>query len=321
MTYKIEIQPANVSFQSKSNILDDALLESIPLEHSCKTGDCGMCTAEVVSGEVQNEDGSVISSGEILTCQCKALSDVVLNAKYYPELANISIQTVPCKVSNVEYVTDDIISLSFRFPPTTKFEYLSGQYVDLSFQGIKRSYSIANASNALKEIKLYIRKVPEGKMSNLLFDSVINNKLMRMEGPKGTFFVREGNKPLIFIATGTGISSVKAMVESLINVNDPRSIHIYWGMRYQSEIFCKELIRYSENYTQIHFTSVLSREFTDKSKHGYVQDCVLDDFKSLADVDVYACGSLDMIKAAKTLFIKNELSSEAFYFDAFTPAK
>ncbi|PNH80590.1 FAD-binding oxidoreductase [Vibrio diazotrophicus] len=321
MKYNVNIQPGNISYCSDSNLLDDAISENIVLEHSCKTGDCGMCRAEVLSGQVQNEHGQIVEQGSILACQSKAMSDLVLKANYYPQLAGIKIQTVPCKVSRIHRVTDDILVLNYRFPPTAAFEYLSGQYVDLSFNGVKRSYSIANACKTSKEIELHIRKVPHGQMSKLLFSSVAENQLMRLEGPKGTFFVRDGNNPLIFLATGTGIAPVKAMVESLIQSNDSRPIHIYWGMQYQTEIYCDELINYSNQYQHIHFTSVLSREHNSQSKHGYVQNAVLDDFNSLSDTEVYACGSTKMIEQAKALFIESGLSSENFHSDAFTPAK
>lgn len=321
MLYTIEIQPAGVYFQSENNLLDDALAQSLPLEHSCKTGACGACGAQVLSGLVQNENGQVVTQGSVLTCQSKALSDVVLQANYYPELASIKTQTVPCKVARVQYLTDDILSLTFRLPPTSRFEYLAGQYVDLSFQGVKRSYSIANACSVLKQIELHIRKVPDGAMSSLLFGSVSDNQLMRMEGPKGTFFVRDGGKPLVFVATGTGIAPVKAMVEQLISTDDQREIHIYWGMRYQSEIYCRELINYALQHANIHFTSVLSQDSNLQSEYGYVQDIVIKNLTSLEPFEVYACGSMKMIDAAKALFIEHGLPSEAFFSDAFTPAK
>lgn len=235
MQYNIEIQPAGVSFKSDTNLLNDALSQSIPLEHSCKTGDCGVCSAEVLSGLIENESGEIVTSGQVLTCQSAALSDATLKAHYYPELAHIRQQTIPCKVVSFESVSDDIMVLKFRFPPTAQFDYLPGQYVDLSFKGVKRSYSIANAKNVGKELELHIRKVPNGKMSSLLFDEVKVNQLMRLEGPKGTFFIHDNDKPLLLLATGTGIAPIKAMVEHLVALNDKREIHIFWGMQYAKE--------------------------------------------------------------------------------------
>ncbi|MBF4438157.1 CDP-6-deoxy-delta-3,4-glucoseen reductase, partial [Vibrio anguillarum] len=161
---------------------------------------------------VENENGELVTQGHILTCQSKAKSDVVLKANYYPELVDIKQQTISCKVASFEFVTKDIVSIRFRFSPKTIFNYLPGQYVDLSFRGVKRSYSIANAKSKSNELELHIRKVPNGEMSELLFEHLKENQLMRIEGPKGTFFVRDNIKPLIFIATGTGIAPIKAIV-------------------------------------------------------------------------------------------------------------
>ncbi|PZP32750.1 MAG: CDP-6-deoxy-delta-3,4-glucoseen reductase [Shewanella oneidensis] len=321
MQFTIQIQPSNIEFKSDENLLEDALSQSIHLEHSCKTGDCGMCSAEIISGLVQNKLGEIIEQGHVLTCQSKAMSNMVIKANYYPELAHIKLQTFPCKVAKFTYVTDDIVSLTFRLPPTAKIDYLAGQYVDLSFQGIKRSYSIANACKGTNEIELHIRKVPDGLMSNLIFGRVRDNQLMRMEGPKGTFFVRTNNKPLVLLATGTGIAPIKAIVEDLVHSQDPRPIHIYWGMQYKTELYCSEIIKLANDYNHITFRAVLSRENDGQAFSGYVQDAVCQDFESLENIEVYACGSLKMIEASKAKFLSKSLPPESFHSDAFTPAK
>lgn len=321
MQYDIEIQPSGIHYKSDKNLLEDALSQLIPLEHSCKTGDCGACSAEILSGTVENELGELVTKGAILTCQSKAKTNVILKANYYPELIHIKQQTIPCKVASYRYVTEDIVSITFRFPPTAKFDYLPGQYVDLSFKGIKRSYSIANAKTESKELELHIRKVPNGKMSELIFGQLKENQLMRLEGPKGTFFVRKNNKPLILMATGTGIAPIKAIVEELLFKGDNRLLYIYWGMQFAKELYCNELIELANTHMHIKFTASLSREVTEEHFNGYIHDAVRNDFTSLLDVEVYACGSLNMINEAKITCSQLHLPLDAFYSDAFTPAK
>ncbi|MGG4679106.1 MULTISPECIES: FAD-binding oxidoreductase [Providencia] len=321
MQYNITIQPANITYKSESNLLEDALSQAIPLEYSCKTGDCETCKAEVISGAVLNEHGQTIHKGNILTCQSKALTDTTLKANYYPELTEIKIQTLPCKIASIQQVTNDIIILTLRLPPTANFEYLSGQYIDLSFKNLKRSYSIANTKASSNELELHIRKVPAGQMSDLLFNQFKENQLMRIEGPKGTFFAHKNEKPLILLATGTGIAPIKAIVEQLIHENDPREIYIYWGMQYEYELYCENIKQYASKYDHISFHPVLSRDNNWQGHKGYVQHAVITDFNSLTGVEIYACGSLQMIQQAKELFTEHGLPSNAFYSDAFTPAK
>ena len=321
MKYNIEVFPANIEFKSENNILNDALEQSIHLEHSCKNGQCGACEAKVIKGDVIDQNGNCVNKGKILTCLSKAKSHLILEAKYYKELSDIKSMTSPCKVSSFQWLTDDILSLTLRLPPKNRLKYLPGQYIDLSVKGIKRSYSIANAMSEKGDIELQIRRVEGGAMSSFLRENVAINQLMRMEGPKGTFFVRESLKPILFIATGTGIAPVKSMVEDLINKETKRQIHIYWGMRHKDELYCKSLNELAFYHSNVHFIPVLSQDEKWNGKKGHVQDAVLSDFDSLIDYEVYACGSINMISDAKEKFIKKELSENAFHFDAFTASK
>ncbi|MGF1730486.1 FAD-binding oxidoreductase [Photobacterium kasasachensis] len=321
MTFNVKIEPSGKFFESEQNLLEDAISQSIPLEHSCKTGQCGACVVEVLSGSVENEHGKVVTSGTVLSCQSKARTDVVLSASYYPELTGIKQQTVPCKVSSFDYKTEDIIVISFRMPPTANFDYLPGQYVDLSFKGVKRSYSIANAKQNNKELELHIRKVPNGQMSDLIFGNVVDNQLMRIEGPKGTFFVRDNPKPLILLAGGTGIAPVKAIVEDLANNDDPRDIYIYWGMPLAEGFYLDSLITLSKDKSNINYIPVLSGDEDWDGRKGLVHKAVCEDFESLEKYDVYACGSPIMIDTAKHAFFEKGLLQDSFYSDAFTPSK
>ena len=320
--YRVCLQPSKAQFLTETNVLNDALAQGVILPHSCKQGDCGECSAKLVSGRVRALNGELIEQGSILTCQSTALTDLELESPYFPELAAIKSKILPCKIKAFSYVGENILLLTLRLPPKANFDYLAGQYIDLSLGGITRSYSIANTNRQQEQIELHIRNMPNGQMSKLLFDTpLVTGQLMRLAGPKGTFFVRKGQKPLIFIATGTGISSIKAMLEQLIDENDPRRVHLYWGMRYQTELYCDALYDYAKRFPQVHFTPVLSREAGARHSQAYVQHRVVQDFPSLSDVEVYACGSLDMIKDAKKLFMQTGLHSDAFYSDAFTPAK
>ncbi|MGS0315291.1 FAD-binding oxidoreductase, partial [Escherichia coli] len=92
-----------------------------------------------------------------------------------------------------------------------KIGFLPGQYINLHYKGVTRSYSIANSDES-NGIELHVRNVPNGQMSSLIFGELQENTLMRIEGPCGTFFIRESDRPIIFLAGGTGFAPVKSMV-------------------------------------------------------------------------------------------------------------
>jgi len=317
--FLVELYPSNVQYRATAEhtLLDAALGQKLCLQHSCKKSQCGVCVAEVLSGSVKNEHGEVVCDGRVLTCSSYAQSDVRLKAEYYPQLAHLECVTVPCKVASQTWVVDDILLLTLRFPPTLKLHYLPGQYIDLLYQGVRRSYSIANAQEVSSGIELHIRLLPDGELSQLLRACELN-QLMRLEGPKGTFFVREAENPLLFLAGGTGFAPVKAMVESLLAQGVSREIYIYWGMPNSRSLYTDIAERWSLEHPQVHYVPVVSQDdpLWD-GRSGFVHDAVLADFADLSDFHVYACGSPLMIEAAKATFMAQGLYEGHFYSDAF----
>lgn len=324
MSHIIKIFPSSVEFTGKEDesILDSALNAGIHLEHSCKNGDCGICESELLAGTAVDTEGKSYGEGDrILTCNCKPRSSLELKAHYFPELAGQVKRVVPCKVNTAVMASEDVLKLILRMPPTSKTAYLPGQYINLQYKGVTRSYSIANA-NESDGIELHIRNVPNGQMSGLLFDDLNENTLMRLEGPCGTFFIRHSDRPIIFLAGGTGFAPVKAMVEQLLQNKSKREIYIYWGMPVGKDFYSNLPTEWSNTYTHVHFIPVVSSNDESWSgRKGFVHHAVMDDFSSLESFDIYACGSPLMIDASKKDFIIKNLPVDNFYSDAFTASK
>lgn len=149
------------------------------------------------------------------------------------------------------------MTLKLRTPPTAKIGFLPGQYINLHYKGVTRSYSIANSDES-NGIELHVRNVPNGQMSSLIFGELQENTLMRIEGPCGTFFIRESDRPIIFLAGGTGFAPVKSMVEHLIQGKCRREIYIYWGMQDSKDFYSALPQQWSEQYDNVHYIPVVS---------------------------------------------------------------
>jgi CDP-4-dehydro-6-deoxyglucose reductase len=195
--------------------------------------------------------------------------------------------------------------------------FLPGQYVDLIAKGVRRSYSIANAPRSDGTLELHVRRYPGGVMSNHLFDHAMDGELMRLQGPLGTFFRREERTgPMLFLATGTGIAPVKALLEEI--AADPsatagRPIAVYWGNREPEDVYWQP-----PESAGVRVVPVLSRALPDYAgRRGYVQDALLADWPDLRGAEVYACGSQAMIQAAEKPLVDAGLDPHAFHYDAF----
>lgn len=310
---------------AETSLLDAAKAQGLVLEHSCRTGRCGACKAKVINGETQilkaeeSLDENEMNAGFILTCCRTAVNDIELDIEDLGLLASIKIQTLPCKIDQLNLLAPDVMQIFLRLPPTNQFNYLPGQYIDvIARSDVRRSYSIANALRADSKLELHVRAVTHGQMSQYWFNEAKTNDLLRLEGPHGTFcFHPKPEKNIVFLATGTGIAPIKSILEEFSNnaeLVQKKNVYIYWGGRILADLY------WQPDFANLNiaFRPTLSRASNDwDGRHGYVQDAVIADVIDLHDSVVYACGSDTMIHAAKKLLVAQGLKPNNFYSDAF----
>jgi CDP-4-dehydro-6-deoxyglucose reductase len=302
------------------SILDSALSSGIVFDYSCKNGQCGACKTTLLEGKVVELQAQIALSemdrknNKILSCCCAPATDILIDAEDLTALKDIEIKTSPARINKIDKKTDEIIEVELRLPPAADMRFLEGQYIDvIGPDSLRRSYSIANSMGD-KTITLWIKKVENGKFSQFWFNQAKKNDLLRIEGPKGTFFFRGGEKKIILLATGTGIAPIKSILDKLDESMTEVSFHLYWGNRRPEDFF------WEPNYKNVNlkYTPVLSKENAGwAGKTGYVQDIIIKQHHNLENTEVYACGSIDMIESARALFIKNGLEEQHFHSDAF----
>lgn len=311
--------------QPDRSILDCAKSQDTVLEYSCRTGRCGVCKANVLRGEtelIQTElalTESERASGTILTCCRAAITDLELDIEDLGALADIQIKTIPCRIDTLERMADDVVRVVLRTPPKSALFFLAGQYIDvIGKEGVRRSYSIANTVREDAKLELHIRQVPDGVMSQYWFSEAQTNDLLRLEGPLGTFCLRDTRTTnLVFMATGTGIAPIKAMLEALAGDPKPlgnKRIYIYWGGRTEADLYWHPEFPSLD----LAYRPTLSRANPQWSgARGYVQQTVLAENLDMADTSVYACGSEAMIQTAREVLTQAGLPLKQFHSDAF----
>jgi CDP-4-dehydro-6-deoxyglucose reductase, E3 len=303
-------------------VLESALSAGLVFDYSCKSGQCGACKTTLLKGEIIEIQEQVAlnkedANNQFLTCCCTASSNILIDAIDLSAMHGIEVKILPSKIVSIELLSKDIVKVRLRLPPTSNFVFLEGQFIDvIGPNSIKRSYSIASISSN-NEIILLIKKVKDGKFSHYWFNEAKSNDLLRIEGPKGTFFLRDRVKPLVFLATGTGIAPIISILDGLDSdpdFNQMESISLFWGNRVHQDFV------WSPNFKKINvdFYPVISKEDVDWSGElGYVQDIALRVLNNIKEVNVYACGASIMINCAKSNFIRSGLNEKDFYSDKF----
>ncbi len=308
-----------------STIFQSAQKYGIQLEHSCLAARCKSCKIKLLSGQTHNVHDELVLSEEekkqgiILSCNSTPASDLVIEAEDLSAWNLPKSRTLPSKIDSIEYLNENIARITLRLPSKSSFNFVPGQYVNLIKGSIKRSYSIANCNQEDEKLHFFIKNYPNGVFSKYWFENARVNDLIRLEGPLGTFFLRNSNKKeIVFLATGTGIAPVKAIVEQLISRGIEKfnqKITIFWGARKSADFFWKPnfIIK------KINFIPVLSRpEENWEGQFGYVQDILIKMFSNvLDDIEVYACGSNDMINESHSKLRELGLSEKHYFSDAF----
>lgn len=306
------------------SILDAARNEGVTLEYSCRTGRCGICKAPLLGGKttlLRPEESLTpgdIDDNLILTCCRAAADDVALDIEPLDRLNGFEIKTIPSRIVSIERLAPEIVKVVLKTPPTSPMRFLPGQYIDVIADGVRRSYSLANAPRADGLLELLIKRYPGGHLSRFWFEQAKPNDLLRIEGPFGTFFLRDqAPTNILFLATGTGIAPVKALLEELAADSERASQHrisVFWGNR-EAENFCWDPVSLG---LDVGFHHLLSGAAIDWSgKRGYVQKAAVNHGIDPQDTVVYACGSSAMIASAREDILALGLPPKRFFSDAF----
>jgi len=235
----------------------------------------------------------------------------------------IPVKTMPCRVHKMEKLADDVMVLYLKLPANGRLQFLAGQYINILLKEDKpRSFSLGNAPHDDEFLQLHIRNIPGGDFTRHVFTQMKERDILHFQGPLGTFFLRENSdKPVVFIASGTGIAPVKAIIEHALYAGIKRPMHLYWGARKLADLYLPGLVKQWEAHG-IRFTPVLSEPLAEdhwQGKTGFAHQAVMEDYSDLSGHQVYACGGPVMVKAAHHDFTtQRDLPGEEFFSDAFT---
>lgn len=332
MPHQVTLQPSGRQFTALDDetVLEAALRENLALPYGCRNGACGTCKGKVLSGTVdygahqaETLTDTEKARGLALFCTAKPTSDLVIEAKEIGAAQDIPVKTLPCRVEKMEKLAADVMALWLKLPSSERLQFLPGQYIDFMLKdGKRRSFSLANAPEEDALLELHIRHVPGGFFTDQVFGAMKVKDIVRINGPLGSFFfLRESDKPIVFLAGGTGFAPIKSILSHAFHHGGSRQMALYWGAKSLADLYLAALpAQWQSEHDNFSFIPVLSEPGQQdqwSGRTGLVHRAVLADFADLSGYEVYACGAPPMIEAAKREFMANGLPEAAFYSDSF----
>ena len=340
LQYQVELKKSGKSFlvEEDETILEAAIRQGIGLPYGCKNGACGSCKGKVLNGRIEHGDHSQSAlstldetAGATLLCCAHPKSNVLIDVREIQGSGDIPVRKVPCRIQTISYPSDDVAILQLQLPASERFQFLAGQYLEFLLKdNRRRAYSIASAPHQEDPIELHIRHLPGGLFTDPLFGQATDGKLikekdiLRFEGPQGSFFLREDTqKPIIFLASGTGFAPIKSILLHMCEKKIDREVYFYWGGRRPKDLYmntlCQEFVGALPRFQYIPVVSEAQPEDHWTGRTGFVHRAVMEDFPDLRAFQVYACGAPIVIASAQTDFVKQcGLPEDEFYADSFT---
>jgi CDP-4-dehydro-6-deoxyglucose reductase len=337
-------------------VLQAALAAGLNLPHSCKSGHCSSCRARLVAGEIHYPNGRPLGvtaeeaqNGQVLLCQARPRSDLVVEARLITSVADVEIKTLPCRIARLRPLAPDVLQVMLQLPAVERLPFHPGQYLDVLLEGGKRrSFSIACPPHDAELIELHVRRVQGGGFTQRLFgaaeagaaalalcrppggaqagssppdQALALGSLLRIEGPLGQFSYRAGTTPIIMVGGGTGFAPLKSMLRHVLETGIRRDVHFYWGARHAADVYEEQrVLAWTGSHPQLRFTAVLSQATPGEAAHhrtGWVHDAVLADYPDLSAFEVYTAGPPAMIEAMRASFPRHGLALERLHFDSF----
>ena len=333
--HRATLQPSGLQFdiEEGESVLAAALRQGYVLPYGCKNGACGSCKGKLLEGELDygvyqkkalpDEEKA---QGKALFCQAKPLTDIVIEARTVGAAKDIRVKTLPCRIQKLERLADDVMGLHLKLPANERLQFLAGQYLEFLLKdGSRRSFSMANAPHDDELLQLHVRHVAGGQFTDHVFGKMKERDILRLEGPLGTFFLREDNdKPVVLVASGTGFAPIKSIIEHALHKGVARPMVLYWGGRRPKDLYLDALPKKwaAEHAPQFRYVPVISEGLPEDQwtgRTGFVHRAAMEDFPDLSAHQVYACGVPIMVDSARRDFIQRcALPETEFYADSFT---
>jgi Na+-transporting NADH:ubiquinone oxidoreductase subunit F len=294
-------------------------------------GSCGLCKVKIESGagEISPTEAPWLSpeeraSGIRLSCQVKVKRDMAL---YIPE-SLFSVRQYRTKVLSIRDLTYDIKEVTLGLVDPPEMSLVAGKFVQFvvpaygsSPEPVYRAYSIASPPSQKGRIELEIRKVPNGICTTYVFTRLKVGDSVTINGPFGDFYLRDGDRDIIFIAGGSGMAPIRSILLDMAEKGLSRRATYFFGARTLRDLFLVDEMRDLEkrmpNFSFIPALSSPDPGDNWSGETGLVTEVLDRRLGDLSGHEAYLCGSPGMIDASVKVLRAKGMSEDRIFYDKF----
>ena len=166
---------------------------------------------------------------------------------------------------------------------------------------LTRAYSVCSAPDG-NRFELCLNEVNEGAFSPHLF-GLRRGDEVPLEGPMGSFTLRDPVDDSMLVATGTGIAPFRSMLHDSRTLASGRGFTLVLGARFEHGLLYRDEFEAMEAaHANFRFVPVLSRPGPSwRGRTGRVQPHAMELLGERRDIDVYICGLKEMVNQMRRM--------------------
>ena len=295
-------------------------------------GLCGLCRVKVAEGggvvqpaELNRLTDEERAGGLRLSCQVRVDGDIAVEAP--PEL----LRATPSAgvVERIRDLTHDMKDVRIRLTDPSAMDFKAGQYVEIDVPAVARgdapvyrAYSIASPPEDAGAIELIIRLVPGGICTTWVFTMLKEGDPVKFNGPYGQFGLTDTDRPMVWVAGGSGMAPFRGMVRHMKNAGIRRPVTFFFGALAKRDLCLVDEFRALEKEMPgLTFIPALSQPAPEDQwdgEAGLITQVVERHVTDAKDVEFYLCGSAGMIDASIKVIKGKNVGDDRIFYDKFT---
>lgn len=332
-SYQVELAPGGETFDvfDHETILDAALRQGINLQYGCRHGNCSTCKYRIEDGEVDFGHASAYSlpdrerdDGLALLCCAKPLTDLLIRDNRQPDARARPVRRPLEQAGTVlasARLTDELWELRVDLPAPMPF--YAGQFAELGLEVdadvVWRSYSMASPPSSAQHLSFILKRIAGGAFSGAI-DQLAVGTPIAVRGPFGSSYLRDGERPILMCAIGSGLSPVLSMLRDAAERRDTRAFSLFYGARRPTDLpYAEEMAKLGAqlNLRYVATLDGLQAEDDWSGAVGTVTQAIQREIDNARGFDAYLCGAPPMCDTVGRLLLAKGLPEQQLFFDRF----
>jgi ferredoxin-NADP reductase/MOSC domain-containing protein YiiM len=236
----------------------------------------------------------------------------------------------PLTVTAVNQESADVLSLTMQSPDRQPLPAaLPGQYVVLRLQPtaggppLFRSYSLSGPLST-DRYRISVKVEPNGAAGTYLRDHVRVGDALHVSSPRGSFTLQSGERPVVLLSAGIGVTPVLAMLYALVAARSTRQVlWLHAARDRKHHPFAAEVRRlmlalsHGHRYVCYSKPDSFDKKGEDFDATGHLSRSVFDEVGIPRDAEVYLCGPTRFMADMKEVLASVGVAPQQIYMELF----